>query len=687
MTAAIKLLKQLQSKLNDFEMAYVDRSKKLLEEGADDAAFKADPTLNQLYDDIQKSEIELESLKNKPTHYSEDFGLSEDEFIKSKEALSDYAGDGYIDINSDLRAGKSSEKADLISALMQPTEEGTFYRSIGSVRDELGDSVPLDNLSEGDILGSKAFASFSKIKPKGKDTVNFELSDPRGLDSIDLNAVDPKTSHSPEMEQLFGPKQNYQILSVDGNNVKVKAADRSLKPKGYLASGMLAATGLGATMLSPEEAEAAPSKELAKLLKNLQKSDPERMKRAAEQGYDTDNIYLHGSPSGDIKSFEAGSYFTPSPDYASWYTEYPSGYVGKKNTSGGAVYPVFLKKGLSDNDLPNKEELVDEYLELIEGSYGDSFPQFLRESGIEDLKYVNAMESKPKSNKIYESVQSLGGGSDIRSIFAKFDPAKTESDDILASAAPYLAATGLAATALSPEDSEAAAASHMLESLGKKVEVLENPTTRDLYDLLGEDDYAQVKALRNKQTGDSFAWKAGDNIHHYDVKKEFYPDVDRENVDYGIFAQDENGKLYDSILRDYDEVADDFDTSALNYTLTNPRDLVTNANKPRRLTPEFVAAAMATLPATSEASLPVRIRDFTRDTLKENSEEAWQNIFSAFQSEEKPLYSRALDLGMGALNMAEPWFTVPLEGALELSKSGYEVRDRLRNPSKYGIEE
>lgn len=46
----------------------------------------------------------------------------------------------------------------------------------------------------------------------------------------------------------------------------------------------------------------APLDALAELLQNLHKADPERMARAAEQGYDTSNIYLHGTRN-NIKEF------------------------------------------------------------------------------------------------------------------------------------------------------------------------------------------------------------------------------------------------------------------------------------------------------------------------------------------------------------------------------------------------
>jgi hypothetical protein len=94
-----------------------------------------------------------------------------------------------------------------------------------------------------------------------------------------------------------------------------------------------------------------------------------RMQRAKEMGFDTENIYYHGTTASNIMGFvldrfDNGRDFifvTPDPDFASTFAGYNEGFVPPSGISVGPVYPLLIKK---DKLLDHQNLTEDEYNDL-----------------------------------------------------------------------------------------------------------------------------------------------------------------------------------------------------------------------------------------------------------------------------------------------------------------------------------
>ena len=186
---------------------------------------------------------------------------------------------------------------------------------------------------------------------------------------------------------------------------------------------------------------------LTKIVENMRKSDPERLQRLEDLGYDTSKVYFHGGP-GDIKEFKptaptlqysdeklAGhtdaTYFSEDPRYSSNFA---------MSNSDSTVYPVFLNKsGVFDPDNRSHlskvwresphhwqsmtiEELkslgpLDENWAQIEG-IGDS----INKSGFSGMKLRENFRPNYELNNQFEIANNIGifkPEENVKSIWAK----------------------------------------------------------------------------------------------------------------------------------------------------------------------------------------------------------------------------------------------------------------------------
>ena len=128
----------------------------------------------------------------------------------------------------------------------------------------------------------------------------------------------------------------------------------------------------------------------------IRKARPEQMRRAREQGFDTRKMYLHGTQTSP-EEIKPNFYISRDPEIADIYARrgehlLPEGEIPE----GAAVMPVLIKKGA-------------------------------------------AIPGRPLTG--YFSVRDP---SDVRSVFAEFDPLKKDSSNIMSSAATAAAALGAA---------------------------------------------------------------------------------------------------------------------------------------------------------------------------------------------------------------------------------------------------
>jgi hypothetical protein len=192
----------------------------------------------------------------------------------------------------------------------------------------------------------------------------------------------------------------------------------------------------------------------------------------------SDKTYYHGSPdSPDIKKFDARSreatYFTANPEYASGHAEQPLlRYVDAPDAS--TVYPVKIKtdeifdysdkkswQKLFERDEalegPTGTETLEDYMHHFDRQFNASkgirageyrayeghvnFLNYLKERG-----FRGYTTNEPETVALFYPDKG-----DVRSIFAKFDPAKSKSGNILASV-PVVGLSGYGALEMLGEE-------------------------------------------------------------------------------------------------------------------------------------------------------------------------------------------------------------------------------------------
>ena len=211
--------------------------------------------------------------------------------------------------------------------------------------------------------------------------------------------------------------------------------------------------------------------------KTLPTDEASRMARAREMGFDS-QTYYHYSEAPNIEKFDpkapdswgqtddrGASYFTSDPDYAEKlmlekaeakdFTDYKSIEEYLDILSGSdlaaTTYPVKIKtdKIFDYNDENAVDDLIDSFGKYMGREFGDNAESLLRsgdwsilempalQEALKDAGYRGYKTSEPGTVGLFYPDKG-----DVRSIFAKFDPAKSESGEILASV-PAIA-TGLA---------------------------------------------------------------------------------------------------------------------------------------------------------------------------------------------------------------------------------------------------
>lgn len=183
----------------------------------------------------------------------------------------------------------------------------------------------------------------------------------------------------------------------------------------------------------------------------LDMSQAARMARAKEMGFDTDQVWYHGTNfnKDGVRPFEEfipskdgnlgpGVYATSDKGVASGYSEFVHDGPDVDLMDGGAVYPFFAKGKIA------QEALLDEALRQVGRGPGSArrAVDFLKEQGFTGIKYEDGY------------VASIFDPSNIRSVNAAFDPAKKNSANLLDSAVPGAVVGGSAYGAFAPANEE-----------------------------------------------------------------------------------------------------------------------------------------------------------------------------------------------------------------------------------------
>lgn len=210
-----------------------------------------------------------------------------------------------------------------------------------------------------------------------------------------------------------------------------------------------------ASAIAKEAEEAAASN----VAKELPMDEASRMARAEEMGFDPKQVYYHGTNT-EFKEFNP---FTPEgklkkPTFISPSTDFVNNLIGQYGSNKGTnIIPVNIRaNNIFDYENPEHLKMLDEAFKNETNAWGHpvipsnyiktgnweeiekpSIQRALRDLGFEGF---NVKEAGVKNIGVYDPAM-------IRSIFAKFDPAKKDSTDFMAG----LGAATLGAGALSSE--------------------------------------------------------------------------------------------------------------------------------------------------------------------------------------------------------------------------------------------
>lgn len=184
----------------------------------------------------------------------------------------------------------------------------------------------------------------------------------------------------------------------------------------------------------------------------------EKLARAKEMGFDTENVYYHGTdvntPFNSFKPEERGTFFSKSPNFTEEFS-LKNAEFGDPNKYAPRTIPVYLRtKNTFDYENPKHTTKLANYIwdkshKHIFDYWPDDFEKPDKQKAIENLKSAFKSGDWDEIEQYSKEIKELGFDSynvkeaskkniavfepkNIRSKFAKFDPAMSESDDIAA---------------------------------------------------------------------------------------------------------------------------------------------------------------------------------------------------------------------------------------------------------------
>jgi hypothetical protein len=157
-----------------------------------------------------------------------------------------------------------------------------------------------------------------------------------------------------------------------------------------------------------------------------------RMQRAQDLGFDTDNVFYHGTSSdfaelqpSSVGDLGGGVYVTPNPEKASGYAAVRKFMKRQTNNAGPNVLPLRVKSNLNYLDLEGSSIMP----------FDEARIQSLKDQGYEGIRQFDA-----DGNVIQMNVFDP---KNIRSTNAEFDPTKADSADLLSSVGATSALRGI----------------------------------------------------------------------------------------------------------------------------------------------------------------------------------------------------------------------------------------------------
>ena len=199
---------------------------------------------------------------------------------------------------------------------------------------------------------------------------------------------------------------------------------------------------------------------------DLPMDEASRMARAREMGFDTD-VY-HGTNENITafdpeKSMEFGeSWFSSSPKVANDFAMYRRTWPGA-NIMPAKIRGNFLEFDGGGKPIRTAEQSLERHLQVdlsggAQMNYGETVGEYARRKGYDGIRFSNVTDDVPSSPNMGQpsDIYAVFDPKNIRSRFAKFDPSKKDSANILAGVGGGLLATGVLAEQRKKKDDMAA---------------------------------------------------------------------------------------------------------------------------------------------------------------------------------------------------------------------------------------
>ena len=289
------------------------------------------------------------------------------------------------------------------------------------------------------------------------------------LESSDIPIVKYWVSKSKE-----NPAYNGQdlLMRLAGEKSDHVAAAKALREAGipgikYLDQGSRGGgEGTRNFVLFDDDAAKLLARDDVRFDPDLPMDEASRMARAREMGFDTD-VY-HGTNENITafdpeKSMEFGeSWFSSSPKVANDFAMYRRTWPGA-NIMPAKIRGNFLEFDGGGKPIRTAEQSLERHLQVdlsggAQMNYGETVGEYARRKGYDGIRFSNVTDDVPSSPNMGQpsDIYAVFDPKNIRSRFAKFDPSKKDSANILAGVGGGLLATGVLAEQRKKKDDMAA---------------------------------------------------------------------------------------------------------------------------------------------------------------------------------------------------------------------------------------
>lgn len=269
----------------------------------------------------------------------------------------------------------------------------------------------------------------TQLSPRVQTMQNARPTVRSALSNLMRDAVDATGLEGGYRQGLLnaagGVETAADFLPVVGDVLGLEDASRAYGQGDMVGAGI---NMLGAVPIVGDVA----AKGVRSALRGLDMNPEARMQRAQDLGFDTDNVFYHGTSSdftemqpSTVGDLGGGVYVTPNPEKASGYAAVRKFMKRQTNNAGPNVLPLRVKSNLNYLDLQGSSIMP----------FDETRIQSLKDQGYEGIRQFDTEGNIIQMN-IFDP-------KNIRSTSAEFDPSKADSADLLSSVGATSALRGI----------------------------------------------------------------------------------------------------------------------------------------------------------------------------------------------------------------------------------------------------